>query len=313
MTSVLEVDAARDTSASQPFEAPTRSKPVRFNAKARYDLSGPVASYALKDCPFETIIVDVTHRCNMGCRNCYIPNRDVPDLDAAWLKAQLEQLPRRRFLRLVGAEPTMRDDLPELVAMVKAAGHHPMVLSNGLRLVDAGLVRALKQAGLSMIHLSLNGVFDDRLYKAIDGMRCAKEKRQALDNLCAENIMTAIGMIVVRDLSESALGDFWQTGLASRAIREVHVRSIGQHGRYMKSEPFLLDELQALFAARTGVDMQEVKKRVRTDSSIDFQTHGKRVQLTQWPDLGSTTRGRLTPEGRVAPFFEHMIENEGGY
>ena len=30
---------------------------------------------------FSNIVVDLTHKCNMECANCYIPIRDVPDLD----------------------------------------------------------------------------------------------------------------------------------------------------------------------------------------------------------------------------------------
>ena len=30
---------------------------------------------------FNLIVVDLTHRCNMNCENCYIPNRDLPDMD----------------------------------------------------------------------------------------------------------------------------------------------------------------------------------------------------------------------------------------
>jgi hypothetical protein len=40
---------------------------------------------------------------------------------------------------------------------------------------------------------------------------------------------------------------------------------------------------------------------------------GKRVQLTQWPDLGSVQRGRITPDGTIEPCFEHLIANQGGY
>jgi uncharacterized radical SAM superfamily Fe-S cluster-containing enzyme len=291
-----------------------RKKKQVMSAAQRYGLvNTPAVRFELEDCPFETVQVDVTHRCNMGCLNCYIPNRDVPDLDAKWIEAQLKRLPPRRYVRIVGAEPTMRDDLPELIAMVKACGHHPFLLTNGLKIADRAYLRELKDAGLSMVYLSLNGVFDDGLYKKVDGMRCAAEKRAAFENIAALNILTSIGMIIVRDVSEHALKDFWEASLSARCMREVHIRSVGQMGRFTKAEPLTLSELIALFFARTGLNEANITKRERTASSLDFQTHGKRVQLTQWPDLGSTVRGRLTPEGKVAPFFEHAIENENGY
>jgi len=30
---------------------------------------------------FNLLMVDLTHRCNMECANCYLPNRDIPDMD----------------------------------------------------------------------------------------------------------------------------------------------------------------------------------------------------------------------------------------
>ncbi|MCB1018678.1 MAG: hypothetical protein KDC27_02065, partial [Acidobacteria bacterium] len=37
------------------------------------------------------------------------------------------------------------------------------------------------------------------------------------------------------------------------------------------------------------------------------------VQLTEWPELGNLSRGRLSPDGTVQPHFEHVLANEGGY
>jgi len=56
-------------------------------------VASPVGTFALEACPFETVIVDVTHRCNMACANCYIPNRSIPDLDADWILSRIARLP----------------------------------------------------------------------------------------------------------------------------------------------------------------------------------------------------------------------------
>jgi uncharacterized radical SAM superfamily Fe-S cluster-containing enzyme len=269
-----------------------------YDAKYRFGLHQPAVTFELEQCPFETVQIDVTHRCNMGCKNCYIPNRDIPDLDAKWIESMVRRLPRGRFLRFVGAEPTMRSDLPELIHMVRQAGHHPVLLSNGLKLANLDYMRELKRAGLSILYLSLNGVFNDDLYNTVDGMRCAKEKRAAFENAAAERILTSVGMIVVQGVSEPHVKDFWQAALSKRSVLEVHLRSVGQVGRFMKNTPLKLDQLMDVFISASNA------------SEVDLQ---KRVQLTQWPDLNSTTRGRLTLEVKVAPFFEHMIENEGGY
>lgn len=266
-----------------------------------------------EESPYETIIMDVTHRCNMTCANCYIPNREIPDLDAKWLVSMFARMPRGRFLRFVGGEPTLRDDLPELIRQARAHGHHPVVVSNGLRFANRDYVRSLKDAGLDIAYLSFNGGFDDELYWAIDEMRCAEKKRRAFENLRAEHMYTSIGMIIVRGLNEHEAKPVLEAVKRSRNVREFHLRSIGAMGRHMTNPPLTLEELLDVFASAAGVEAKSIDQRERTATSHDFK-HGRlRVQLTVWPDLGSTTRGRLTPDGMIAPFMEHVIANDGGY
>lgn len=270
-------------------------------------------TFAPEECPFEQVMVDVTHRCNMTCHNCYLPNRTIPDLDAKWMMEIFARMPRGRVIRLVGAEPTLRKDLPEIIAGVRALGHHPTILTNGLTIADRAYLKELKKAGLQIVYLSLNGAFDDDFYDAIDNMRCGEKKRQAFENLRAENVFTSIGMIVVRGINERAVSDMLAALATARNVREYHIRSIGAFGRYMKNEPFVLDELLEIFASAAGVTPDAIDIHERSASSYDFR-HGRlQIQLTQWPDLGSKIRGRITPEGMVAPFFEHVIANEGGY
>ena len=68
---------------------------------------------------FSEVVADLTHRCNMKCKNCYIPNRDVPDMDVDKLIECISKFPKKITMRLIGAEPTMRRDLPEIIERVK--------------------------------------------------------------------------------------------------------------------------------------------------------------------------------------------------
>jgi molybdenum cofactor biosynthesis enzyme MoaA len=271
-------------------------------------------AYAPEQCPFETVIVDVTHRCNMNCRNCYIPNRDVPDLNRDWLKQILARLPKHRLIRLVGAEPTVRQDLPELIQDIRRNGHHAVLLTNGLRLADLVYVRELKRAGIGIVYLSFNGGFDDDLYEAIDSLRCAQKKVAALQNLCTERIFTTLGTILVRGINEHALGCVLDFCMKHRNVLELHLRSVGAIGRYMETLPFSLSELLEVFCGAACVESRSITLAERSPTSADFRFGAHlRVQLTQWPDLGNQFRGRLTPEGMIEPFFEHVLANEGGY
>jgi molybdenum cofactor biosynthesis enzyme MoaA len=270
-------------------------------------------SYAPAENPYGTVFVDVTHRCNMSCRNCYIPNRDVPDLDLGWVLGVLRRLPRRTRIRIVGAEPTLRPDLPEVISGVREAGHIPILMTNGLKLGRRSYVATLKEAGLRTVYLSFNGGFDDDVYEAVDNLRCASRKERALTNLIAEHMYVSLGMILVRGVNTHALGDVFREVQRHRQVHELHLRSIGAIGRYMDEPPFSLAEMRALFLEQTGIDLAARHLYASGPSFADYRFGSLKLQLTEWPDLGSTSRGRLAPDGTIQPAFEHVIANQGGY
>ena len=102
---------------------------------------------------FNDVCVDVTHRCNMKCKNCYVPNREIPDMDIDKLIDCLSKFPKRASIRIIGAEPTMRSDLPDIISRIKALGHRQILLTNGLRLARSGYVEKLKKAELTHVYL----------------------------------------------------------------------------------------------------------------------------------------------------------------
>ncbi len=271
------------------------------------------SSYPPEACPFNAVVVDVTHRCNMTCHNCYIPNRHIPDLDAAWLVRIFARLPPRRMIRFAGAEATLREDLCDLIRQARAHGHHTCLMTNGLKLADRAYVRRLKAAGLQVVYLSMNGGFDDELYFAIDGMRCAEKKARALDNLTRESVYTSAGMILVRGVNEHELPRLIGALRPRRSVRQLKLRSIGAMGRFMTNPPYSLSDLLRIFSSAAGVDPESLPTTSRTATTLDLRYGRWHVQLTEWPDLSSGDRGRLTPEGLVAQFMEHVIANDGGY
>lgn len=273
------------------------------------------AAYTPEDSPFTTLFVDLTHRCNMVCNNCYIPNRDIPDLDPEWLYAILRRLPRRARIRLVGAEPTVRRDLPQIITEVRRLRHLPILMTNGLKLKKAEYVRTLKSAGLRTVHLSMNGGLDNDLYFAIDDLRCAADKCAALDNLCSARVFITVGMILVPDINVQHLRDFWRHLAVRPQVREVHFRSVGQMGRYIETPAFSLGEMFEIVVQALGITASSIRIEYHDAHNCDFWFAGRKVVITQWPDLGSKWRGRLAPSGMLEPCFEHLIANaaQGGY
>ena len=154
---------------------------------------------------FSNVVIDLTHRCNMECANCYIPNREIPDLDTHKLYEFLKRLPNRTYIRLIGAEPTMREDIFEIISTVKNLGHRPSLTTNGLKLGQLSYVEKLKESGLRMLLHSMNGADDDKIYKILDNGNWANIKVRALKNIFKCRIPTNTGTIIAKGINEHTM------------------------------------------------------------------------------------------------------------
>lgn len=306
----------------------------------------PLNYYELEpeDNHFNDICVDVTHRCNMTCKNCYIPNRDIPDMNIDKLIDCLSRLPRRASIRIIGAEPTVRKDLPDIISRIKALGHRQILLTNGLRLARPGYVATLRKAGLTHVYLSMNGAATDEWYEKIDELACADKKINALKNLVANKMIVQTGTIIVKGINERAVQEmlslYKQVGLKNVVCR---IKNVGQIGRYMNGveENLKMDDLVQLVCDQLGLDPAYVnswRDKPILDTlepepnsfmfPLDPNSEGKNlhrsgvwIKLANWdtenesgiPSPNSMRRGRVTENFKIAPFFEHVKQNEGGY
>ena len=289
---------------------------------------------------FVDIMVDITHKCNMTCKNCYIPNRDVPDMDLEKYRDFISRLKGRCMIRIVGAEPTMNPLCEEYIKIAFEYGHRCIVLTNGLRLAHKNYVDKLHTSGLRHIYLSLNGVNNDDWYVEIDEMRCATKKIAALRNIRDRKFILDIGTIIVPDVNEDApralLELFDQENVKNVLMR---IKNVGQLGRFQTEadDNVKMDQLVTLCSEQMEVSADYINsfrdKKLygvyEEKNSILFPlregntilNRGRWVKITNWdtdnesgiPDPNSQRRGRVTENFTIAPLYEHIKMNEGGY
>jgi len=291
-----------------------------------------------KDNHFTDVLADVTHRCNMVCKNCYIPNRDIPDMNIDKMIETISQFPQRTMIRIIGAEPTMRDDLDIIVQRIRAAGHRCTLLTNGLKLASDVYTKRLKAVKLNHIYISLNGVDNDDWYEEIDELRCAKTKVRALENIHKNRIIMDTGTILVKGVNDEAPARLMNL-LKTKNIKSVVCRfkNIGALGNYMKTKNFtemdMIDLLSVQLKVSKDYILEWKNKPIYGNDDVEDSNFmfpltppSKRLRSGIWikvADWGSIMnfdnpssnqrRGRITPDWKIAPFFEHVKLNEGGY
>jgi molybdenum cofactor biosynthesis enzyme MoaA len=273
---------------------------------------------------FKIVYIDVVHRCNMECANCYLPNRDYEDVPLEKIKQFVDRFNYGVEFRLIGGEPTLHKDLDKIIKHINSSSldHTVVLITNGLKIASYKYLKTLVNAGLKYIYLSMNGFDDDVIYEKIDNMACAKNKMMALKNCQREKLIISIGFIVVKNLNEHLIDLMKEYFKSYRRVINFEFRNIGQVGRNSVDDTgidnYSYSELENLILRKFDLTNNNV---IRTDQySTLYRKKSYYVQLHNWTQLPNgfdkdtnERRGRMTENFLVAPFLEHIVENEGYY
>lgn len=105
-------------------------------------------------------LIRINGHCNMSCAFCFV-DRTVPDYPSARVLADIDALAAKNLDHLVlsGGEPTLHPDLPRFIARAKALGFRTIEMqSNGVKAADPDYARALVEAGLNKVTVSLHSI-----------------------------------------------------------------------------------------------------------------------------------------------------------
>lgn len=111
-------------------------------------------------------MVELTYRCNLKCRHCYVAPqtcyRGRKELDTGQVFNILDQLTQAGCLNMgfTGGEPFLREDIFEILAHAKKKGLNIVILTNGT-LITPDKADRLERLGLNKIDISFHTVNRD--------------------------------------------------------------------------------------------------------------------------------------------------------
>lgn len=208
------------------------------------------------------VLLELTNRCNLRCPVCFASAGETPvkEPSLADIGRQFDMLMAHGGpfnIQLSGGEPTMRDDLPEIIRLGREKGFSFFQLNtNGLRLArEPGYAEALKNAGLNTVFLQFDGVTDD-VYIALRGRGLMEEKEAAIANCAAAGLGIVLVPVIARGVNEEQVGEVLRYGLAhAPAVRGVHFQPISYFGRCALDrpvKPITIPKMLALIEEQTG-------------------------------------------------------------
>jgi hypothetical protein len=187
-------------------------------------------------------IIDVTNRCNLKCPICfanaaaagYVYEPTLEDIFGMIDNLTSNKPVSVKALQLSGGEPTLRDDLPDIIRYAHEKGiHHVEVNTNGVRISkDHEYLKGLIDAGVSSFYLQFDGVTGEP-YKITRGLDLWPTKLKALENLRAEGHDSAVLVVtLVRGVNDTQLGDIMDFAARNHDIvRCVNVQPVSLTGR----------------------------------------------------------------------------------
>lgn len=164
----------------------------------------------------DIIFIDTTNRCNMNCLIClnnvaamgfkYEPRMEFFD---KIFKHYADCNPKP-YIQLFGGEPTVREDLFEIIKLGKSYGFSMRVVTNGLKLADEKYCDELMKHG-AMILIAFDGT-NRAMYEKLRGRADALDlKLKALENLSKHKRGKVILMTVVdKEQNKGDMKEFFE-------------------------------------------------------------------------------------------------------
>jgi uncharacterized radical SAM superfamily Fe-S cluster-containing enzyme len=270
-------------------------------------------------------IIDVTNRCNLKCPVCfanaaaagyvYEPTKEEIAGMVANLRAN-EPVPATA-LQFSGGEPTIRNDLFDLVREAKELGvRHVEVNTNGVRLSQSvDYCRELKAAGASTIYLQFDGLTTE-VYRFIRGVDLLDTKMKAIENLRQAGFDSVVLVVtLVKGVNDTQLGDIINFAVQNfDVIRCINVQPVSLCGRLPQKERdkmrITIPDFMQLVEEQTKGDIKvsdfyPVPTVVPVSKAVGAMKDKRYVEFTAHPHCGMATylfveNGKIIPITRYA-------------
>lgn len=265
-------------------------------------------------------LLEVTDGCDLGCPVCFAsaPRRSDAGPALATLEAQLATLRRANddrgptTLQLIGGEPTLRDDLPALIAMGHRLGFGWIQLAtNGLRLAeDTNFVLALGDAGLRTLYLQFDSLRDAAVVRLRGRSGLVALKQQALTNAAVAGIdRNVLTMVVARGVNDQHVGEVLDFAVTQRQhVQGVVLQPLARVGRFqdLSTPRYGMSDLMGDVERQTG-------GRIRPRDWLPYSVYTPLVRYFLAHPLEHEAAAEITADPHCALHVLLVFDDEGNW
>jgi cyclic pyranopterin phosphate synthase len=264
--------------------------------------------------PLRDLRISVTDRCNFRCTYCmpkevygrdwqFLPRRELLSYEEIERLARVFAALGVRKLRLTGGEPLVRRHLDRLVRMLGSIPSVELALTtNGSLLPQQA--RALREAGLDRITVSLDSLDDDVLRAMNDVDFPVARVLAGVEAAQAAGFeRVKLNMVVRRGVNEHSIVPMARYAReAGHVLRFIEYMDVGHTNGWRLDEVVPAAEIVRLLDAEWPLEPVDPNYRGEVAKRYRYRDGGGEVGLiasvTQ-PFCGDCTRARLSADGKL--------------
>ncbi len=219
--------------------APVHSTPLRLAVKEKDNcpqICGLCPDHIQHTC---LVVMEITNGCNLKCPVCFASANERykfnPSIEVikGMYQTMLDYVDHPICVQISGGEPTIRDDLPDIVRMGKAMGiDHIEINTNGIRFAeDIGFLQKIKDAGVASLYFSFDGLQGD-IYKQTCGRDILAQKLKCIENCEKVGMGITLVCVVSPNINLDRVGEVINFAKSKvPTIKGVHFQPIAYFGR----------------------------------------------------------------------------------
>ncbi len=270
--------------------------------------------------PLRDLRISVTDRCNLRCTYCmpaeifgpnyaFLPRAEILSFE------EIERLARIfvglgvQKLRLTGGEPLLRASLEELVARLSGISSEVDIAltTNGTLLKNKA--RALKDAGLKRVTVSLDALSDEKFAAVNGGKTTVAAVLEGIEAAASVGLAVKINMVVQKGINDDqleAMAAFFRE--QHHILRFIEFMDVGNHNGWNLERVLPSSEIVRRIAEKVGPlepvsanHSGEVASRYRYTDTSQGAPHGEigLISSVTAPFCGDCSRMRLSAKGEL--------------
>jgi radical SAM protein with 4Fe4S-binding SPASM domain len=144
----------------------------------------------------KNLMINITEKCNLECKHCYITNKNPIDMDFKKLKNLINDFYDLQGIKLIltGGEPLVYEKLVELLTYLKKIPLQKVILTNGMLIEDNAKTIGLLKENNAEIFVSLDGL--QKTHNEFRNAKCFQKTIDGIKNLVQNGIKTSINTMV---------------------------------------------------------------------------------------------------------------------